>query len=257
MTTTTYYLYRLLLAFRLPVRTRRVLKQASQEGRFLNQLYIRLGRKNWKCIAAIPELKTEYALLTRLEHSRTGLQKRINNLKEQLARLDETEPQKIQQPAPKQARQSDALTGEVRYRKASILKKQREMERIGKVLGKKDPLYQESERELELMRRHLRLLQSQMDSFEQREADGGTNDQTSIAASERQKVIVALQSLKLNHQQLESLMEPLWQKAGLNLARCPACLEEEGKLRGRNKPLLALIRAVSRSHERLYHIAER
>lgn len=257
MTATTYYLYRFLLAFRLPVRKRRAQKQMSQEGRFLNQLHIRLGKKNWKCVAAVPELKTEYALLTRLEHSRAGLRKRIGDLKEQQTHLDEITPQKIEQPAPKQSRQTDALTGEIRYRKASILKKQREMERIGRALGETDPLYRESGRELELMRQHRDHLQSKLASFNQREAEAQPNDDALHAAVARQKLTVALQSLKLNDKQLDNLMEPLWQKAGLFLVRHPVYMEEGGKLRGRNKPLLALIRAVNRSHERLSRIVER
>lgn len=257
MTATTYHLYRLLLATKLPIKTRRFLKQASQEGRFLNQLHIRLGRKNWACLASVSDLKTEYRVLERLNQSRADLQKRIADLKEQLARADKPAPVMQQEDAPEPIRRSDALTGEIRYRKASILKRQREMERIGKALGKEDPIYQEIERELELMRQHLHHLQVKLASFDQREAETRTDNTALLAAVARQKLTVALQSLKLNDQQLNTLMEPFLLRAGLYLAQHPALMEENGKLRGRNKPLLALIRAVNRSHERLCRITVR
>lgn len=257
MTATTYLFYRLLLALKLPVSTRKALKQASQEGRFLNQLHLRLGRKNWTCLAAIPEFKTEYRVLDRLDHSRTDLQRRIADLKAQLAGADEPGPIVQPEVAPEQDRQSDALTGEIRYRKACILKKQREMEQIGKALGEEDPIYQESARELEIMRQHLHHLQDKLTSFDQREAETQIDDTALLAALARQKLTVALQSLKLNDQQLDTLMEPFWVKAGLYLAQHPTLIEEDGKLRGSDKPLLALIRAVNRSHERLCRITER
>ena len=186
MTATTYHLYRLLLATKLPIKTRRFLKQASQEGRFLNQLHIRLGRKNWACLASVSDLKTEYRVLERLNQSRADLQKRIADLKEQLARADKPAPVMQQEDAPEPIRRSDALTGEIRYRKASILKRQREMERIGKALGKEDPIYQEIERELELMRQHLHHLQVKLASFDQREAETRTDNTALLAAVARQ-----------------------------------------------------------------------
>ncbi len=257
MTATTYFLYRMLLATKLPVSLRRVSKQASQEGRFLNQLHLRLGRKNWRCVASVPELKTEYGLLERLDQSRAGLQKRIAGLKEQLAENEERKPVVNTPPASNHLDKTDALMREIRYRQASLLKKGRERERIGKALGKEDPFYKECGREMELMRQHLHHLQEKLTSFEQRVADAKTDDTAFIAAVARQKLTVALQSLKLNDQQLETLMEPLLVKVGLYLARQPHLMEERGRLRGRNKPLMALIHAVARSHARLSRLAQR
>lgn len=257
MTLSKYLLLRSLMATGLPISCRNLQKQVSQEGCFLNLLYAQLGTRRWQCAEDVPELKNHYTLVRRLEDSRNSIRERIAALREQLVSYDNAQPvQTDQAPTSLQHDKPDALIKEIRYRQDSLLEKGQEMEQLRRVLGESDVIYQEYAREMEILRQHLSHLQSKLASFQQIEVSKESANQQIFDVS-RQKLTIALQSLKLNDQQLDTLMEPHYVKIGRYLAEHPAFLRPKGAWKGKDKRLVALIRAVNRSYERLCALCKR
>lgn len=257
MTASKYLILRFLLAAGLPLSTRNLMKQSSQEGRFLNQLYFRLGARRWQCAEGVADLKTQYTLVDRLVESRNSINERIQSLRDQLTAFDTAEPAQSEASADVPPDKPDALIREIRYRQDSIHTKSKEMEQIRRVLGESDLLYLEYVREMEILRQHLHHLKKKLASFQQKETATQPVSSHDSADIFRQKLTIALQSLKLHDQQLETLMEPYYVKIGQYLVRNPHLLRTEGKWQGKDGRLLALIRAVERSHNRLCRLSRR
>lgn len=257
MTATKYLLLRFLFAIGLPLSTRSLSKQSSQEGRFLNQLYVRLGARRWACVEKVPELKIQYTLVEHLESSRSSIHERIQSLREQLTAFDTAEPARDEVSSTETVNKPDALIKEIHYRQDSILVKSKEMEQIRRVLGETDLLYLEYMHEMEILRQHLDHLQVKLASFQQKKLTAKPASSRDSADISRQKLTIALQSLKLHDKQLETLMERHYVKIGQYLSQNPKLLRIQGRFQGKDGRLLALIRAVNRSHERLCRLCRR